>query len=105
MLITKLKHSLHTAFTIKDLGHAKFFLGLEIARSNEGVSVTQKKYINDIIFYTGLIQAKGVPTPLPPGLQLQEDDGDLLEDPSQYRRVIGRLLYLIFSHPDIMYSV
>lgn len=67
-----LKQSLHKAFTIKDLGYAKFFLGLEVARSPEGIFVNQKKYVTDIVLDIGLSQAKDARTPLPPGLQLQE---------------------------------
>lgn len=69
-LIHDLQNSLHIAFTIKDLGHAKYFLGLEIARSSVSICVSQKKYISDIISYTGMWQAKGVNSPLPPRLQL-----------------------------------
>lgn len=50
-------------------------------------------------------KAKEVHTPFPKGLQLQVDEGDLVEDSSQYHRLIGRLLYLSFTRPDIMYVV
>lgn len=104
-LISKLKQSLHLAFTIKDLGYAKYFLGLEIARSIDGIFINQRKYILDIISDTGMLQAKGVKVPLPCGLELQEEKIELLDDPSSYRRLIGRLLYLNFTRPDVMYVV
>ncbi|KAL0438078.1 UNVERIFIED_CONTAM: Retrovirus-related Pol polyprotein from transposon RE1 [Sesamum latifolium] len=50
-----------------DLGVAKYYLGLEIARSNEGVVVTQTKYIRDLLLDTGMTQAKAASTPLPTG--------------------------------------
>lgn len=59
----------------------------------------------DIISDTGMLQAKGVNTPLSFGLDLHEEKGELLDDPSTFRRLIGRLLYLNFTHPDIMYAV
>ncbi|XP_020548154.1 uncharacterized protein LOC110011709 [Sesamum indicum] len=90
-------------FTIKDLGHAKYFLGLEIARSSEGTSVTQQKYIKDIIHDSGLDNANPVHTPLPLGLKLSSC-GTVLEDPESYRRLIGRLLYLGFTRPDVSYG-
>lgn len=43
--------------------------------------------------------------PLPPGLQLQEEDGELIEDPLRFRRLIGKLLYMNFTRPYIMYVV
>lgn len=62
-LITELKHSLHVAFTIKDLGYAKYFLGLEIAQSSTGIYVNQRKYIYDIDAGTDLQHAKEARTP------------------------------------------
>ncbi|KAL2241232.1 UNVERIFIED_CONTAM: Retrovirus-related Pol polyprotein from transposon RE1 [Sesamum indicum] len=102
-LIQPVKDYLHGLFTIKDLGHAKYFLGLEIARSSEGTSVTQQKYIKDIIHDSGLDNANPVHTPLPLGLKLSSC-GTVLEDPESYRRLIGRLLYLGFTRPDVSYG-
>lgn len=104
-LIEDLKILLHQAFTIKDLGCANIFLGLEITRSKEGIYVNQKKYITDILLDTEMNEAKPTQTPLPPGLQLQDDVGENLVDASQYRRLIGRLLYLNFTRPNITYAV
>lgn len=104
-LVQELKHSLHAAFTIKDLGFAKYFLGLEVARSSAGIFVNQRKYISDLIADTGLLDAKVTNVPLPKGLHLQGNEGELNDNPSQYRRLVGRLLYLGFTRPDIMHSV
>lgn len=104
-LIYELKQFLHGAFTIKDLGYAKFFLGLEVTRSHDGICVNQKNYITDLVIDTRLVQVKSVKTPLPSGLQLQEEEREILEDPSQFQRLIGRLLYLGFTRPDITYAV
>ena len=85
---------LHTAFTIKDPGLACYFLGIEIARSSQGTFLNQRKYILDILKDAGMTGAKPTSFPLPKGLYLSLDSGDLLIDPSPYRRLIGRLLYL-----------
>ncbi|KAL2237379.1 UNVERIFIED_CONTAM: Retrovirus-related Pol polyprotein from transposon RE1 [Sesamum indicum] len=102
-LIQPVKNYLHGLFTIKDLGQAHYFLGLEIARSSNGISVTQQKYIHDIIHDAGLDNAKAVHTPLPAGLKLSAC-GTPLDDPEPYRRLIGRLLYLGFTRPDVSYG-
>ncbi|KAL0459159.1 UNVERIFIED_CONTAM: Retrovirus-related Pol polyprotein from transposon RE1 [Sesamum latifolium] len=65
--IHDVKTYLNNLFTIKDLGVAKYYLGLEIARSNEGVVVTQTKYIKDLLLDTEMTQSKAVSTPLPTG--------------------------------------
>ncbi|KAL2233050.1 UNVERIFIED_CONTAM: Retrovirus-related Pol polyprotein from transposon RE2 [Sesamum indicum] len=63
--IAQVKHYLHRLFTIKDLGDARYFLGLEIARSSSGLYIAQTKYILDIMKDTGLLQAKSASTPFP----------------------------------------
>ncbi|KAL0457729.1 UNVERIFIED_CONTAM: Retrovirus-related Pol polyprotein from transposon RE1 [Sesamum latifolium] len=63
--IADVKRYLDDLFTIKDLGYAKYFLGLEIARSHDGNSITQRKYIEDIIADTGMSGARPALTPLP----------------------------------------
>ncbi|KAL0319661.1 UNVERIFIED_CONTAM: Retrovirus-related Pol polyprotein from transposon RE1 [Sesamum radiatum] len=92
--ITEVKDFLHSAFTIKDLGPAKYFLGLEIARSSSGTSITQDKFIRDIISDTGLQPARPASCPLPPGLKYVEP----------YRRLVGRLLYLSFTCLNISFG-
>ncbi|KAL0360716.1 UNVERIFIED_CONTAM: Retrovirus-related Pol polyprotein from transposon RE1 [Sesamum radiatum] len=104
-LITGVKNYLDGLFTIKDLGVARYFLGLQIARSPAGTSVTQTKYITDIIRDTGLINAKSVTTPFPQHIKLSANGGAALSDPEPYRRLVGRLLYLGFTRPDISYGV
>ncbi|KAL0313239.1 UNVERIFIED_CONTAM: Retrovirus-related Pol polyprotein from transposon RE1 [Sesamum radiatum] len=82
----------------------KYFLGLEIARSMACLSVTQHKYIRDIILDTGLQDSKPAHTPLPMGLKLSAQDVAPLSDPEPYRRLVGRLLYLSFTRPDVSFG-
>ncbi|KAL0458234.1 UNVERIFIED_CONTAM: Retrovirus-related Pol polyprotein from transposon RE1 [Sesamum latifolium] len=103
--IIAVKTHLDTLFTIKDLGYAKYFLGLEIARSPTGIAITQQKYISNIISDTGLTTANAVSTPLPQGVKFSIDTGVPLTDPERYRRLIGRLLYLGFTRPDVSFAV
>ncbi|KAL0320492.1 UNVERIFIED_CONTAM: Retrovirus-related Pol polyprotein from transposon RE2 [Sesamum radiatum] len=95
-LIAKVKLFLDKQFTIKDLGVAKYFLGLEIARSSQGIIVTQSKYTKDIICDVGTEVARSAGTPLPLGIKFSSDAGAPLPSPDRYRR----LLYLSFTRPD-----
>ncbi|KAL2225710.1 UNVERIFIED_CONTAM: Retrovirus-related Pol polyprotein from transposon RE1, partial [Sesamum indicum] len=104
-IISQVKSYLHGEFTIKDLGGAKYFLGLQIARSEAGISLTQTKYILDIIHDCGLQTSKPAATPLPPGIKLQNISDDPLIEPERYRRLVGRLLYLCFTRPDLSHAV
>ncbi|KAK4386639.1 Retrovirus-related Pol polyprotein from transposon RE2 [Sesamum angolense] len=104
-LIMEVKSYLDALFTIKDLGYVKYFLGLEVARSPDGMSITQHKYVVDIISDTGMTTAFSVLTPLLPGIKLTSESGALFREPDKYRRLIGRLLYLGFTRPDISFAV
>ncbi|KAK6125101.1 hypothetical protein DH2020_041165 [Rehmannia glutinosa] len=103
--IDELKQYLDSIFSIKDLGFAKYFLGMEIARNADGTALNQRKYILDILQDVGLLHCKPTHTPFPPGLKLQVKDGVPLDNPDRFRRLVGRLLYLNLTRPDITYAV
>ncbi|KAL2236277.1 uncharacterized protein LOC110012105 [Sesamum indicum] len=99
------KVHLDVFFTIKDLGYAKYFLGLELVRSAHGLLVTQQKYLHDILQDFHMLNAKDVSTPFPPRLKLTSDSSTLLIDPGVYRCLIDRLLYLGFTRPNVSFAV
>ncbi|GAU38555.1 hypothetical protein TSUD_320270 [Trifolium subterraneum] len=103
--INNIKSLLDAKFSIKDLGQLKYFLGFEVARSHNGISLCQRKYILDLLQDTGLLAAKPCSTPMQPQIQLHKGSGILLSDPTAYRRLIGRLLYLTHTRPEISYAV
>ncbi|KAK2998185.1 hypothetical protein RJ639_014189 [Escallonia herrerae] len=88
-----------------DLGKLKYFLGIEVARSPVGIALSQRKYVLDILAESGLTRCKPASFPIEQQYKLSLDSGELCKDPRQCRRLIGRLLYLTITHPDICYAV
>ncbi|GAU47169.1 hypothetical protein TSUD_28920 [Trifolium subterraneum] len=73
--IDRMKTILDTNFKIKDLGNLKYFLGLEVAQSSQGIMISQRKYCLDLLEDTGLLGSKPVTTPLDPSIKLHQDNG------------------------------
>ncbi|XP_043721119.1 uncharacterized mitochondrial protein AtMg00810-like [Telopea speciosissima] len=104
-LIQDVQHMLHQQFHIKDLGQLKYFYGIEVARSSIGLYLCQQKYVLDILDDCGYTGAQPVDTPMEQNLKLSNDTGDLLADSSSYCRLVGRLIYLMVTRPDIIHTV
>nr|XP_016445281.1 PREDICTED: uncharacterized mitochondrial protein AtMg00810-like [Nicotiana tabacum] len=113
-LISEAKTMLQGNFRIKDLGELKFFLGIELARSKEGILMNQRKFTIELITNLGLAGSKPVTTPMECNqrfttmeydqhLNLKEDEK--LVDSGPYQRLVGKLLYLTMTRPDICYAV
>ncbi|KAL9226203.1 hypothetical protein vseg_002041 [Gypsophila vaccaria] len=103
--IRRVKDYLRTYFHMKDLGSLKYFLGLEVARSSSGIFLCQRKYALDILTETGLLGARPSSIPLEQNHKLGLADDAFLKDPEVYRRLVGRLIYLTNTRPDLSYSV
>ena len=95
--IQKLKQHLFNHFQTKDLRKLKYFLGIEVAQSNSGVVISQKKYTLDILTDTGMLDCKLVDTLMDPNVELVPSQGDLLRDLERYRRLVGKLNYLTIT--------
>nr|GEV60494.1 hypothetical protein [Tanacetum cinerariifolium] len=98
------KNCLDKKFTINDIGLAKYFLGIELYKTDTRMHLNQMKYIFDLLTYAGLTGAKPSPFPLLTQLKLSFDKGTPLKDAGVFKRLIGRLLYLTMTRPDISYA-
>lgn len=104
-MINQVRTLLQQSFKLKVIGDLKYFLGLEIARASSGIFLSQRKYTLQLLSDTGFMGAKPQSLPLDLNIKLTDTEGTLLPDSSMYRRLIGRLLYLTISRPDITFAV
>uniref|UniRef100_A0A2N9GZU4 Integrase catalytic domain-containing protein n=1 Tax=Fagus sylvatica TaxID=28930 RepID=A0A2N9GZU4_FAGSY len=103
--IQDLKHFLGQHFEMKDLGPLSYFLGLEVSSSSDSYYLTQAKYTSDLISRAGITNSKIVDTPIEYNNRLNTHDGEPLPDATLYRQLVGSLVYLTVTRPDISYAV
>ncbi|KAK1663300.1 hypothetical protein QYE76_051459 [Lolium multiflorum] len=92
-------------FEMSMMGELKYFLGFEIKQMRQGTFINQAKYLQDMLKRFDMKDAKGIGTPMQLKCQLTLDEGGKAVDTKLYRSMIGSLLYLCASRPDIMLSV
>ncbi|XP_070040773.1 uncharacterized mitochondrial protein AtMg00810-like [Nicotiana tomentosiformis] len=103
--IKKLQKYLVTMFEMKDLGQLQYFLGIEVSRSNLGISLCQRKYVLDLLTETGMLTCKSVETPMEMHHLLEISSDQSLVDIGRYQRLVEKLIYLTYTRPDIAYIV
>ncbi|GJR68012.1 retrovirus-related pol polyprotein from transposon TNT 1-94 [Tanacetum coccineum] len=94
-----------TKFKMSMMGQMSFFLGLQISQSPRGIFLNQSKYASEIIKKYGLLTSDSVDTPMMEKNNLDEDLQGTLVDATLYRGMIGSLMYLTSSRPDLIYAV
>ncbi|KAA0042054.1 myosin-9 isoform X2 [Cucumis melo var. makuwa] len=103
--ISQLKQRMGDEFEIKDLGNLKYFLGMEVARSKEGISVSQRKYTLDLLIETGMLGCRPADTLIEFNCKLGNSDDQVSVDKEQYQRFVGKLIYISHTRPDISFAV
>ncbi|XP_060203095.1 uncharacterized mitochondrial protein AtMg00810-like [Lycium barbarum] len=103
--MTSVKAFLDAQFRIKDLGLVHYFLGLEIVPHSGGYLMNQHKFTSDLLEEFHCSHFTPISSPLDSSLKLDSDVGDLIHDPSSYRRLIGKLNFLQHTRRDISFSI
>ena len=85
-----------------DLGKMKL-LGVEVIQSSEGIYMNQRKYAQEMLSKFGMENSNPTKTLMVPGCKLTKDEGGTKVDSTQYKQIIGSLMYLIVSKLDLMY--
>ena len=103
--IQDLKHFHGRQFEMKDLSPLNYFLGLEVSSSADDYYLTQAKYTSDLISRANITDSKIVNTPIEYNCRLNSHDCESLSDATLYRQLVGSLIYLTITRPDISYAV
>ncbi|GJV29713.1 putative ribonuclease H-like domain-containing protein [Tanacetum coccineum] len=96
---------MQSRFQMSSMGELTFFLGLQVKQNKEGIFISQDKYVAEILKKFDLVHVKAAITPMETKLPLTKDEEAFDVDVHLYRSMIGSLMYLTASRPDIMYAV
>jgi hypothetical protein len=95
---------MQSEFEMSMMGELTFFLGLQVKQSSEGIFINQSKYVHDLLKKYKLNDASPMRTPMATNLKMHKDLSGPTVECKLYRGMIGSLLYLTASRPDIMFS-
>ncbi|CAL2270573.1 unnamed protein product [Prunus armeniaca] len=103
-MLEEFKEDMKMKYEMTDLGLLHHFLGMGVIQTNSSIFIHQKKYASSLLSKFGLNEAKTVTTPLVATEKLSKDDGSGSASEEKYRSIVGSLLYLTATRPDIMYA-
>ncbi|KAJ9557926.1 hypothetical protein OSB04_012540 [Centaurea solstitialis] len=104
-MCTEFEDLMHKKFKMSAMGELTFFLGLQVAQKENGIFIHQSKYVKDILHKFGFSDVKPASTPMETHKHLTVDPEGQEVDVHHYRSMIGSLMYLAASRPDIMFAV
>jgi len=103
-MVNQFMQEMETKFEMSDLGEMSYFLGMEIHQATAGIFISQRKYAWDILKRFKMERCKSVPTPLVHNEKISKFERGDKADPTVYRSLIGSLLYLTATRPDLMFA-
>ncbi|GJT69686.1 putative ribonuclease H-like domain-containing protein [Tanacetum coccineum] len=104
-LCTEFEKMMHKKFQMSSMGELTFFLGLQVKQKEDGIFISQDKYVTKILKKFGFTDVKTASTPMETQKPLLKDEDGEEVDVHMYRSMIGSLMYLTSSRPDIMFAV
>jgi hypothetical protein len=104
-LVDEFKTQMMNEFEMSDMGLLHYFLGLEVYQVEGEIFLSQKKYARDLLDKFGMLNCKPATTPMNMNEKLQQEDGEELVDARRFRSLVGGLIYLTHSRPDIAFVV
>jgi hypothetical protein len=99
------KERMKSTFEMSDLGLLSFYLGIEVQQGKNGITMRQTHYAKKILELGGMSDCNPAATPMEESLKLSKHSTAKEVDPTQYRRLVGSLRYLVHTRPDLAFSV
>ncbi|KAI5355055.1 hypothetical protein L3X38_007950 [Prunus dulcis] len=103
-MLDEFKEDMKEKYEMSDLGLLHHFLGMGVIQTESSIFIHQKKYASALLDKFGLKECKSVSIPLVATKKLSKEDGSGAADEEQYRKLVGSLLYLTATRPDVMYA-
>lgn len=104
-LLDGFKQSMKKEFDMTDLGRMRHFLGIEVVQRDDGIFICQRKYADEVIKRFGMQNFNHVGNPMVPGQKIGRDEAGVKVDPTLYKQMVGSLMYLTATRPDLMFVV
>ena len=104
-LLNEFKTSMKKEFDMTDLGKMRYFLGIEVVQKDDGIFICQRKYAAEVIERFGMMGFNSVCNPIVPGQKIGRDEAGEKVDSTLYKQMVGSLMYLTATRPDLMYAV
>lgn len=104
-MMCEFKNSMMNEFDMTDLGKMRYFLGIEVMQFDGGIFISQRKYVLEVLRRFGMEQSNSVQNPIIPGFKIFKDENGIEVNGSFYKQLVGSLMYLTATRPDIMYAV
>jgi len=104
-LLRRIISALQQEFSMKDLGKLHHFLGMHVQQCGDGLFLSQRQYMQDILDRAGMAECKPCSTPVDTNPKVAAADGPPVADATDFRSLAGALQYLTFTQPDIAYAV
>jgi hypothetical protein len=103
-MCTKFIELMKKEFEMTDMGRMKFFLGVEVHQDDNGIHICQKKYAREVLQKFKMWNSNSVRNPIIPGTATSKDGGNTV-DATLFKQLVGSLMYLTVTRPDLMYVV
>jgi len=104
-LVDELKSQMMNEFELSDMGLLHYFLGLEVYQTEDGIFISQRKYASDLFNKFGMSNCKPATTPMNLNEKLQQEDGEEKAYAKRFKSLVGGLIYLTHTRPDIAFFV